>query len=204
MSSAWSLSSLSSTHPPIPPLQTAELNAFVAQGSAMALCPNRDEILEAVGIIKPNVLLSVPTLFNRVSCCSSSPPADPPSPPPPLSRSMTQSTRRSKPLPLFDKKSSTLLWLSLGNEIISRSTAAPCRPGSSSNTNWLTRLVRSLRSPLDPSPLPSRPSDCLHEDQRGAGRATAIHRLWGCCHFVESDPILRRHRHPDLGGLRLD
>jgi hypothetical protein len=47
----------------------------------MALCPNRDEILEAVGIIKPNVLLSVPTLFNRVSCCSSSPPADPPSPP---------------------------------------------------------------------------------------------------------------------------
>eukprot|EP00604_Paraphysomonas_vestita_P000988 CAMPEP_0174819148 /NCGR_PEP_ID=MMETSP1107-20130205/2198_1 /TAXON_ID=36770 /ORGANISM="Paraphysomonas vestita, Strain GFlagA" /LENGTH=397 /DNA_ID=CAMNT_0016032091 /DNA_START=767 /DNA_END=1960 /DNA_ORIENTATION=- len=32
----------------------------------MALCPNREEILEAFNVAKPNVLLSVPALFNRI------------------------------------------------------------------------------------------------------------------------------------------
>jgi long-subunit acyl-CoA synthetase (AMP-forming) len=47
--------------------QTCELHAFVAQGSAMALCPNREEILESLAIVKPTIMLSVPALLNRVS-----------------------------------------------------------------------------------------------------------------------------------------
>eukprot|EP00602_Paraphysomonas_sp_CaronLab_P006947 CAMPEP_0185024962 /NCGR_PEP_ID=MMETSP1103-20130426/8109_1 /TAXON_ID=36769 /ORGANISM="Paraphysomonas bandaiensis, Strain Caron Lab Isolate" /LENGTH=588 /DNA_ID=CAMNT_0027558063 /DNA_START=257 /DNA_END=2023 /DNA_ORIENTATION=+ len=45
---------------------TCELHAFVAQGSTLALCPNREELLEAFAIVKPNMLMSVPALFNKI------------------------------------------------------------------------------------------------------------------------------------------
>lgn len=46
-----------------------ELHAFIAQGSALALCPNREEIVESLAIIKPTLLLSVPALLNKVREC---------------------------------------------------------------------------------------------------------------------------------------
>lgn len=58
---------------------TAELHTMVSTGSRLAIVPHRDQILQCLLIAKPNVILSVPVLFNKVrahrqtmfrcSCC---------------------------------------------------------------------------------------------------------------------------------------
>jgi len=47
--------------------QTAELHSLIAAGSAMGIVSNRDFILEALDIIKPTIIMSVPALFNRLN-----------------------------------------------------------------------------------------------------------------------------------------
>ena len=46
--------------------QTAELHSLIAAGSAMGIVNNRDLILEALDMIKPTIIMSVPALFNRL------------------------------------------------------------------------------------------------------------------------------------------
>lgn len=38
----------------------------MATGSAMAIVPSREQILESLPIVKPTLICSVPTLFNKV------------------------------------------------------------------------------------------------------------------------------------------
>lgn len=45
---------------------TCELFCFIDQGSSIAICPSREELLECFQIVKPTHLLSVPALFNRI------------------------------------------------------------------------------------------------------------------------------------------
>lgn len=45
---------------------TSELNSFFSNGSCMGIVPSREQILECLAIVKPEVILSVPILFNRV------------------------------------------------------------------------------------------------------------------------------------------
>ncbi len=46
--------------------QTTELHTFLAIGSCMGIVSKREEILEAIPMIKPTVIVSVPVLFNKV------------------------------------------------------------------------------------------------------------------------------------------
>ena len=46
---------------------TCELHTFTVTGSARAIVPNRDLILECLMKAKPDVIVAVPALFNRVS-----------------------------------------------------------------------------------------------------------------------------------------
>jgi long-chain acyl-CoA synthetase len=46
---------------------STELNALISTGSALAIVPHRDQILECLQISKPTVIFSVPVLFNKVS-----------------------------------------------------------------------------------------------------------------------------------------
>jgi hypothetical protein len=158
----------------------------------MALCPNREEILEAVAIIKPNVLLSVPTLFNRVSplLALSSALTQP------WLRSTTGSMPRSALLHRCARRSSTLLWLWPERGTTRRSTASPSPLGSSSSSSWRTRCGLVL------FPRSSPAADRLQEGERGSRRSPGVHRLWWRCDQSEGHPILRRHRHPSPGGVR--
>eukprot|EP01039_Chlorochromonas_danica_P004035 gene4035-4413_t len=45
---------------------TAELSYSMASGSALALVPHRDLILQCLQVVKPTIIFSVPMLFNRV------------------------------------------------------------------------------------------------------------------------------------------
>jgi long-chain acyl-CoA synthetase len=45
---------------------STELNSFISAGCAMGLVPSREQILECIGLIKPDVIVSVPILFNKV------------------------------------------------------------------------------------------------------------------------------------------
>lgn len=44
----------------------SELNAGVWNGCQMALVPTREQIVECIGIVKPEIIVSVPALFNRI------------------------------------------------------------------------------------------------------------------------------------------
>lgn len=44
----------------------SELNAGIWNGSHMALVPSREQIVECISIVKPEMIVSVPALFNRV------------------------------------------------------------------------------------------------------------------------------------------
>jgi long-chain acyl-CoA synthetase len=46
--------------------QTAELNALISTGSAVAIVPRREEILECIGLVKPTMILSVPLFINKI------------------------------------------------------------------------------------------------------------------------------------------
>jgi len=46
--------------------QTAELHSLLAIGSALGIVSKREEILEAIPLIRPTVIMSVPVLFNKV------------------------------------------------------------------------------------------------------------------------------------------
>jgi long-chain acyl-CoA synthetase len=46
--------------------QTGELHLFFSIGASMALCEAVDKLLDNLGEVKPTVLLSVPTIFNRI------------------------------------------------------------------------------------------------------------------------------------------
>ncbi len=46
--------------------QTCELYSMMANGSGMAIVPNREAILESLPMVKPSLMCSVPTLFNKV------------------------------------------------------------------------------------------------------------------------------------------
>ena len=46
--------------------QTCELFLLFSTGSAMAIVPHRDLIVDCIGIVKPEILISVPTLFNKI------------------------------------------------------------------------------------------------------------------------------------------
>lgn len=45
---------------------TCELFTFINQGSSIAICPSREELLECFQIVRPTHLVSVPALFNRI------------------------------------------------------------------------------------------------------------------------------------------
>lgn len=45
---------------------STELNSLFSAGCAMGIVPSRDQILECIGMIKPDVIVSVPVLFNKV------------------------------------------------------------------------------------------------------------------------------------------
>lgn len=45
---------------------TSELNSMISSGSAMAIVPHRDQLLECLQMAKPTVIFSVPVLFNRI------------------------------------------------------------------------------------------------------------------------------------------
>ena len=45
---------------------TCELHSLTATGSARAIVPNRDLILECLMKARPTTIMSVPALFNRV------------------------------------------------------------------------------------------------------------------------------------------
>jgi len=47
--------------------QTCELYTLMATGSAMAIAPNREAILTSLPLVKPTMMCSVPTLFNKVT-----------------------------------------------------------------------------------------------------------------------------------------
>jgi len=46
--------------------QTGELHHFFSIGASMALCEGVDKILDNLAEVKPTILLSVPTIFNRI------------------------------------------------------------------------------------------------------------------------------------------
>ena len=46
--------------------QTAELHSLLAIGSSLGIVSKREEILEALPMIRPTVIMSVPVLFNKV------------------------------------------------------------------------------------------------------------------------------------------
>jgi long-chain acyl-CoA synthetase len=46
--------------------QTGELHHFLSIGASMALCEGVDKILDNLAEVKPTILLSVPTIFNRI------------------------------------------------------------------------------------------------------------------------------------------
>jgi long-chain acyl-CoA synthetase len=46
--------------------QTAELHSLLALGSSLGIVSKREEILEALPMIKPTVVMSVPILFNKI------------------------------------------------------------------------------------------------------------------------------------------
>lgn len=46
--------------------QSCELYALMATGSKLGIVPSREEILECLPLIKPTIICSVPTLFNKV------------------------------------------------------------------------------------------------------------------------------------------
>jgi len=46
--------------------QTAELHSLLAIGSALGIVSKREEILEAIPLIRPTIIMSVPVLFNKV------------------------------------------------------------------------------------------------------------------------------------------
>lgn len=46
--------------------QTCELYTLMATGSAIAIAPNREAILTSLPLVKPTLMFSVPTLFNKV------------------------------------------------------------------------------------------------------------------------------------------
>lgn len=46
---------------------TCEMHTLTATGSARAIVPHRDMILECLQLARPTTILSVPALFNRVS-----------------------------------------------------------------------------------------------------------------------------------------
>ncbi len=46
--------------------QTAELHSMLGVGSALGIVSKREEILEAIPLIRPTVIMSVPILFNKV------------------------------------------------------------------------------------------------------------------------------------------
>lgn len=45
---------------------SSELNAFIYNGSALAIISKREEIVECISIVKPTMIVSVPALFNRI------------------------------------------------------------------------------------------------------------------------------------------
>ncbi len=45
---------------------SSELNSFIYHGSSLAIVPSRDQILEGIAMAKPNIIVSVPALFNRI------------------------------------------------------------------------------------------------------------------------------------------
>jgi len=45
---------------------TSELNSMISSGSALAIVPHRDQLLECLQMAKPTVIFSVPVLFNRI------------------------------------------------------------------------------------------------------------------------------------------
>lgn len=45
---------------------TSELHSLVSSGSALALVPHRDQILECLMMVKPNVIMSVPVVYNKI------------------------------------------------------------------------------------------------------------------------------------------
>lgn len=46
--------------------QVCELHSLMAGGGTMAIAPNREALLECIGIVKPTMMASVPMLFNKV------------------------------------------------------------------------------------------------------------------------------------------
>ena len=46
--------------------QTGELHAMISFGSALAIAPNRDAVLECMEIIKPTLMICVPIFFHKV------------------------------------------------------------------------------------------------------------------------------------------
>ena len=49
---------------------TGELHLQNALGSARAIVPHRDLIVECISIVKPSLIVSVPVLFNKVPTTS--------------------------------------------------------------------------------------------------------------------------------------
>jgi long-chain acyl-CoA synthetase len=45
---------------------SSELNSFIYHGSSLAIVPTRDQILEGIALAQPNIIVSVPALFNRI------------------------------------------------------------------------------------------------------------------------------------------
>lgn len=45
---------------------STELNALISAGSAMGIVPSRDQIVESIGMIRPDVIVAVPAMFNKV------------------------------------------------------------------------------------------------------------------------------------------
>lgn len=46
--------------------QSCELYALMATGSKLGIVPSREEILQCIPLLRPTIILSVPTLFNKV------------------------------------------------------------------------------------------------------------------------------------------
>jgi len=46
--------------------QSTELHSMISAGCAIAIVPNREQILECISIVKPTLMFSVPILFNKV------------------------------------------------------------------------------------------------------------------------------------------
>jgi len=48
-------------------IASGELHVLNSTGSARAIAPSRDLILEAISVVKPSYMVSVPALMNKVN-----------------------------------------------------------------------------------------------------------------------------------------